>query len=213
MPDTPFEFIDTRGSRHPELAHLEIGGVRSPQIDELELETLLRRFWPNAGFRVLREAISKTAPLVARAARRTSLFRDKTGLLRKSIRIQRRKTTYGVFTNIVAKAPHAHFVEFGTKDRYTKTGRAQAKGTRVYGLLRLVDRLGRRTSRTIRLSHKEDRPEDSLYRGKAPETAFLFRSATGALLNFQEGVVNYVRKQALEEFRKEAAKVSGTKKT
>lgn len=207
------ELVDVRGTTYPENLGRQVSNVTS--INELELDLLLRRYWPNSSADVLREGVNRTAPIVAREARKSTLFRDRTGALRKSIRVQRRKTDAGIFVNVVAggpRAPHAHFLEFGTKDRYTKSGRKQRLGERVYGLLRLVDRLGRRTSRTIRLQHKEKRDREARYRGRVRERAFLFTAAVRSIARVEKSVVRYLRRRLAERLGLDTGKVRGKRR-
>lgn len=207
------ELVDVRGTTYPEHLGRQVSNVVS--INELELDLLLRRYWPNTSADVLREAVNKAAPIVAREARKSTRFRDRTGALRRSVRVQRRKTDAGVFVNVVAggpRAPHAQFIEFGTKDRFTKSGRAQNLADRVYGVLRLVDRLGRRTSRTIRLQHKETRHHRAKYRGRVEETAFLFIAAARSIRRMEASVIRFVRRRLARQLGKDTPKVRGKRR-
>lgn len=56
--------------------------------------------------------LEETAAYVEREAQTTLLFRDKTGKLRKKIRLKKSKFEDGGWI-VQAKAPHAHLVEFG----------------------------------------------------------------------------------------------------
>lgn len=212
MPEV-IEIVDRRGSTYPENLGRQVSPASS--INELELRLLLERHWPNTSEKVFREAVSRAAPVIAREAKRSTLFRDLTGRLRRSVRIQRRKTDAGDFVNIVAGgplAPHAHFVEFGTRDRYTKHGRAKRHSDRLYGVLRLIDRLGRRTHRKIRLRHKEKIDKQAKFRGRAPERAFLFIAAQRGVGQLSQKVVNYLRQRLAKELGLDTRKVRGTRR-
>lgn len=56
--------------------------------------------------------LEETAQFVEREARISAAFRDKTGKLRKSIKLKKSKFEDGGWI-VVARAPHAHLVEFG----------------------------------------------------------------------------------------------------
>ncbi len=56
--------------------------------------------------------LEETAQFVEREARISAAFRDKTGKLRKAIKLKKSKFEDGGWI-VVARAPHAHLVEFG----------------------------------------------------------------------------------------------------
>jgi hypothetical protein len=56
--------------------------------------------------------LEETAQYVATEAKITSAFQDKTGKLRKAIKLKKSKFEDGGYI-VVARAPHAHLVEFG----------------------------------------------------------------------------------------------------
>ena len=70
----------------------------------------------DASYQEIMDAVDKnleeTAAYVERDAQTTLLFKDKTGLLRKKIKLKKSKFEDGGWI-VQAKAPHAHLVEFG----------------------------------------------------------------------------------------------------
>lgn len=58
------------------------------------------------------QSLEATAQFVEHEAQITSAFQDKTGLLRKRIKLKKSKFEDGGYI-VQARAPHAHLVEFG----------------------------------------------------------------------------------------------------
>lgn len=72
------------------------------------------------------EVAEAGAQKIASDMRSTTLFKDKTGNLRKSIAVHKSRFKGGGYV-VGAWAPHAHLIEFGTTERFQKTGFLQAK--------------------------------------------------------------------------------------
>ena len=77
--------------------------------------------------RAVNSNLSETADFVLSEAKTTSLFADKTGNLRKSLKKKISRYEDGGYL-VLSKAPHAHLVEFGHE---MVTSKGQATGKRV----------------------------------------------------------------------------------
>ena len=62
--------------------------------------------------KIIDNNLEKVASLVETEAKTTSAFRDKTGTLRKRIKIKKSKFEDGGYI-VAATAPHAHLIEYG----------------------------------------------------------------------------------------------------
>ena len=71
--------------------------------------------------------LSGAARVVAREARQTSKFKDKTGNLRASIGTRRGLPRFKPSWLVLAKAPHAGFITIGTKLRFHRSGKSVGK--------------------------------------------------------------------------------------
>lgn len=80
------------------------------EVDDAAVRRELARLQRAIPKRIRHRPLLAGARVVARAAKKTALFTDKTGTLRKSIRGVRDKNGR-VYAR--ANAPHAHLVEFG----------------------------------------------------------------------------------------------------
>lgn len=67
---------------------------------------------------VIKQAMDRGARMVEQLAKASTAFNDKTGSLRKSIAIRRRKAeSTRLGADVVATAPHAHLIESGWQQR------------------------------------------------------------------------------------------------
>jgi HK97 gp10 family phage protein len=94
-----------------------MGRTRTSGLVRAEVEV---RFPENVDFTALNSRIEshidRIALDVAHEARSSTAFKDRTGNLRKSIKVLRRKDADGETAHIVAAtSPHSHLVEFGTQ--------------------------------------------------------------------------------------------------
>lgn len=71
--------------------------------------------------KMLEPQLKDVAGEIAEEARATSAFADKTGNLRKSIKVRKSKFENGGYI-VLSTAPHAHLIEFG-HDMVTRKGR------------------------------------------------------------------------------------------
>lgn len=210
MPRDSIEIVDERGSGF-------LGRPTGPltSINELELGDLLQRYWPRTSADVLREAIGRGAPVIAREARRATEFANHTGRLRRSIRVRKNRNDARDFVSIVAggpRAPHGHFIEFGTRDRYTRSGRKQSLARRIYEKIALTDRRGRRTTRTVRRQEKERRERGAKFRGRVSVRAFLYNAARRGIRRLERSVVNFVRRKLARALGQDTPKVRGKRR-
>lgn len=79
-----------------------------------QLEEALRSF-PDVMRRVaFTDGLVAGARVIARRAKQTEAFEDKTGNLRRSIKARRGQRRYPPSGLVIAEAPHAHIIEHGT---------------------------------------------------------------------------------------------------
>jgi HK97 gp10 family phage protein len=79
-----------------------------------ELQAYLKELPLNIESRFLKKALMQAAVIVETAAKTTTEFKDKTGRLRKSIELEKKRNKKGVIRmGVKAAAPHAHLVERG----------------------------------------------------------------------------------------------------
>ena len=95
-----------------------IASITYSERDIGQLKALLRALPATHANQALRAGLRAYARVVARTARRSTAFADRTGTLRKSIKSgppARQRRRRGVVTQTVhATAPHAHLLELGT---------------------------------------------------------------------------------------------------
>ena len=101
---------------------------------------------------------------IAASARRTTLFKDKTGTLRKSIKARRGLKRYrpSALTITDRTAPHVHLIEFGTKTaaarpflrKAVEDSRSAQLSSFVQGVRRNFRRITRQLSGQTRLTRK-----------------------------------------------------------
>lgn len=96
---------------------IEVEGVKELQA---ELAKLARKVTGPMAM----EALMTAARPLESAMRSTTAFADQTGRLRRSIGTVEAKTRGVAMVKVGARAPHAHLVEFGTKERHTATGKS-----------------------------------------------------------------------------------------
>lgn len=78
---------------------------------------------------VIKQAMDRGAKMVEQFAKATSAFRDRTGSLRSSIAVRRRKSkSTEIGADVVARSPHAHLIESGWQQR-TANGTRHIPGT------------------------------------------------------------------------------------
>lgn len=83
-----------------------------------EFAATLKDFPQKVQRNVLRTSLDRAGRKIADQARQTSEFRDRTGELRKSIKLKRVKPTPTVVgADVVAASPHAHLIEKGWMQR------------------------------------------------------------------------------------------------
>lgn len=82
-----------------------------------ETSALLKQLPDNVQRNVIKQAMEKAAKLVVETAKATTAFQDRTGKLRASIKIKRRKAeSTRLGTDVICdhkEAPHAHLIEHG----------------------------------------------------------------------------------------------------
>lgn len=95
-----------------------------------ETQKLLKDLPDKVQRQVIKQAMSKGAKMLADRARATTAFKDRTGRLRKSIEVQRRKAeSTRLGDDVAATAKYAHLVERGWQ-RKTAKGSVHHTGTK-----------------------------------------------------------------------------------
>ncbi len=83
------------------------------ELDDRELQVAFKRLSRKMGIPILKKAARAGAQVFLVEAK--SLVPVKTGELKKSIRMKQKTKHHQVDVRVIAAAPHAHLVEFGTE--------------------------------------------------------------------------------------------------
>lgn len=93
-----------------------------------ELQEYLKELPLNIESRFLKKALIKASEIVESAAKTTTEFKDRSGRLRSSIALDKKRNKKGVVRmGVKATAPHAHLIEKGFKVK-TKQGTRHIPG-------------------------------------------------------------------------------------
>ena len=104
---------------------------------------------------VIEDALHAAAKEGARSVRQQAP-KGRKGVLRRRIRARKGLRSYSPSALIVSGAPHSHLIEFGTEDRYHRSGKFVGKGPKIpffqRGIENGAERMIRAFSRGFRRS-------------------------------------------------------------